>query len=375
MFSGFQTPCLILDRKKFDRNIQKLVSVTKDRDLVVRPHLKTAKSRDVARISASVFGPQATVSTVKEIEQLSGCGITDFLYAVSIVPRKLDRIAVLLNTGCKITVTVENEKTAADLSRYCRDADVRIPAVIELDLDGHRAGVSPSDHVKLCAIGEILHEAGLLSGVMSHAGESYGLSNAQAILECADDEAVRTLNAAETLRKAGFECKVVSIGSTPTALAGRAHDGITELRAGVFMFFDLVQAGVGICRVSDIALSVLTSVISKNLDTGAILVDAGWMALSRDRGTANQAVDYGYGQVCLEDGTVLEDVIVTGAQQEHGIIQVREGCAAKLPDVEAGDLLRVLPNHACATAAAHDRYHVISDRDRDIEIWERFGGW
>ena len=375
MFSRVQTPCLILDRKKFDRNIQRLKSVTKASDLVIRPHLKTAKSRDVARISASVFGHRATVSTLKEIEQLIECGITDFLYSVSIVPRKLDRIAALLSTGCKVHVTVDNEKTASDLSRYCEEAGVKIPAIIELNLDGHRAGVNPSDHATLRAIGEILHEAGLLSGVMSHAGESYGLSNNQALLDCADDEAVRALQAAETLRKAGFECNVVSIGSTPTALVGRAHDGITELRAGVFMFFDLVQAGVGICSINDIALSVLTSVIGKNPDTGALIVDAGWMALSRDRGTANQAVDYGYGQVCLKDGTVLEDVIVTGAQQEHGIIQVRKGSVAKLPDVEPGDLLRILPNHACATASAHDRYHVISDRDNDIEIWERFGGW
>ena len=152
-------------------------------------------------------------------------------------------------------------------------------------------------------------------------------------------------------------------------------DGITELRAGVFMFFDLVQAGIGGCNLNDIALSVLTSVISYKKDIEAIIVDAGWMALSRDRGTASQNLDYGYGQVCMEDGTIIKDLIVTNVQQEHGIIQVRKGGSCKLPNLSPGDLLRILPNHACATAAAHNKYHVYSSKKEPLKIWERFNGW
>ena len=93
-------------------------------------------------------------------------------------------------------------------------------------------------------------------------------------------------------------------------------------------------------------------IISYNKDIEALIVDAGWMALSRDRGTETQNVDYGYGQVCMEDGTIIKDLIVTNVQQEHGIIQVRKGSSCKLPNLSSGDLLRILPNHACATAAA-----------------------
>ncbi len=99
------------------------------------------------------------------------------------------------------------------------------------------------------------------------------------------------------------------------------------------------------------------------------------MALSSDRGTSSQKIDFGYGQVCYEDGKIIEDVIVSGVQQEHGIIQVRKGSKAKLPEIKPGEMLRILPNHACATAAAHDRYYVDNDKSSEIEVWHRFNGW
>ena len=90
------------------------------------------------------------------------------------------------------------------------------------------------------------------------------------------------------------------------------------------------------CELNEIALSVLTTVISINIEIDAIIVDSGWMALSRDRGTSSQKIDYGYGQVCNEHCELIDDLIVTNVQQEHGIIQVREGSDAKLPNLKPG---------------------------------------
>jgi D-serine deaminase-like pyridoxal phosphate-dependent protein len=168
---------------------------------------------------------------------------------------------------------------------------------------------------------------------------------------------------------------VVSVGSTPTAYAARDLTGVTEVRAGVYMFGDLVQAGLGVIGVEDIALSVLATVIGHRRDKGWIIVDAGWTALSRDRGTAGQAVDQGYGLVCAADGTPWRGLIVESVNQEHGIIAVRPGSGAALPDLPVGDQVRILPNHACATATQHDRYHVLG-ANRSVEaVWPRFGGW
>ena len=110
---------------------------------------------------------------------------------------------------------------------------------------------------------------------------------------------------------------------------------MTELRAGVYMFFDLVQHGVGVCAVDDIAISVLATVVGVKPEKGWVLVDAGWMALSRDRGTASQRVDQGYGLVCDETGRVLEDVIVSQASQEHGILAIRSGSALRDATISA----------------------------------------
>ncbi|MCP4874400.1 MAG: DSD1 family PLP-dependent enzyme [Gammaproteobacteria bacterium] len=375
MLNYLPTPCLILDETTMAQNLELMKTAAYDRKIDFRPHLKTAKSREVAALCAQEYGTRAMVSTLREVDALRGCGLTDFLYSVAIVPAKFDRLAELLADDCAVTVALDNVDVAIALVSFCQIHEISIPAVIEIDLDGHRSGVGPADATRLCEIGAVLDSAGLLRGVMSHAGASYELSAQDALQACARIEAESTVLAARTLRRAGYSCELVSIGSTPTALLGQSYVGVTELRAGVFMFFDLVQAGVGVCNLEQIALSVLTSVISHNTSSAALIIDAGWMAMSRDRGTAGQVIDYGYGQVCLTDGTILDDIIVAEAQQEHGIIRARKGSGAKLPDLRPGDQLRILPNHACATAAQHDRYHVVNEQGEVAAEWPRFGGW
>ena len=183
------------------------------------------------------------------------------------------------------------------------------------------------------------------------------------------------MTAAGRLRAAGLSCPAVSVGSTPTAHFARDLSGVTEVRAGVFVFFDLVMAGIGVCTLDDIALTVLTSVIGHQRERGWILVDAGWMPLSRDRGTASQAVDQGYGVVCDADGRVLDGLIVAQANQEHGTIARRPGSDAPLPDLPVGTPLRILPNHACATGAQFDACTVLPADGAAPTEWPRFRGW
>ena len=137
-----------------------------------------------------------------------------------------------------------------------------------------------------------------------------------------------------------------------------------------------LMAGIKACTVDDIALSVLTTVIGHQEKRGWVLVDAGWMAMSRDRGTANQAVDQGYGVVGDAAGNVLPGLIVVQANQEHGVIACRPGSGAILPELSVGTKLRILPNHACATAAQHQSYHVLpQDKGAPLLAWPRFSGW
>jgi D-serine deaminase-like pyridoxal phosphate-dependent protein len=300
--------------------------------------------------------------------------VSDILYAVGIVPGKFAAVAGLRARGCDLGVILDGVEAAHALSAFCRAQGCGIPALVEIDADGHRGGVPP-DAPDLVAIGRALTGGAVLRGVMTHAGGSYDCRSVESIAAMAERERAAVVQAAARLREAGLPSPVVSVGSTPTATFARGLSGVTEVRAGVFVFQDLVMAGLGVCAVEDIALSVLVSVIGRQREKGWILTDGGWMAVSRDRGTAAQAIDQGYGLVLDVNGDVLPGLVMSGANQEHGILSRRDGQSIDWPRFGIGTRLRILPNHACATAAQHAEYLVVRGSTRISARWPRFGGW
>jgi D-serine deaminase-like pyridoxal phosphate-dependent protein len=372
-----ETPCLVVDRARMRRNVARLAAHLAPFGVPLRPHLKTVKSVEAARlVMAGPTGP-ACVSTLQEAEQFGAAGVTDLLYAVGISPQKLIRVGALRARGIDLKIVVDNVEAAEAVAAFSRASGDRIPTLIEVDCDGHRAGVPTTDAGQLVAIGRALHEGGAaLAGVLTHAGESYSCVGREALEAMAEQERARTVASAEILRGAGLPAPMVSIGSTPTAFFTRKLDGVTEVRAGVYPFFDLFMTGLGVCQRDDVALSVLTTVTGHQRDKGWILVDAGWMAMSRDRGTARQKVDQGYGLGCDLAGRHYPDLVMVDAHQEHGVLAIRRGSTAPLPDLRIGDMLRILPNHACATGAQHDGYVVVDGASDRIEAWwPRFRGW
>jgi D-serine deaminase-like pyridoxal phosphate-dependent protein len=372
-----QTPALILDRDRMDRNIARLKGLMAGHGVTLRPHLKTTKSIDAARrIFPDGPGP-ITVSTLAEAEYFAReGGFTDITYAVGLDPNKALRAAQIHAGGVDLKVTLDTPDQAAALGAAGKVAGSCPAAFIEIDCDGHRGGIAADDPL-LITVAQALKDAGApLAGVLTHAGESYSLRDPEALAAAAEAERAAAVNAAEALRRAGFDCPIVSVGSTPTSHFARDLTGVTEVRAGVFMFFDLVMNGIGVCEIDDLAVSVLTTVIGRKPDKGWILVDAGWMAMSRDRGTSGQQVDQGYGIVCDMAGRPYADLIVDQASQEHGILALRAGSGAELPDLPIGARVRILPNHACATGAQHAGYHVVADGKPDITAyWPRMRGW
>lgn len=367
-----ETPALLLDRARLDRNLERMRAHVTGLGTRLRPHVKTAKSVDVVRRAATPGAGGITASTLKEAEQFFAAGYRDILYAVGISPNKLDHVAALREQGCDLTIILDNVPAAKAVAARSESLDAPLPTLIEIDSDGHRAGVKPDD-VQLTEIGRLL--GANLRGVMTHAGGSYDCKSVADIRRYAERERAEAVRCAQQLRAAGLVCPVVSVGSTPTATCAGNLDGVTEVRVGVYMFFDLFMAGLGVCTQDDIALSVLCSVIGHQPEKGWIITDAGWMALSRDRGTASQKIDQGYGVVCKADGTLLDDLIVNAANQEHGIISRRHGGTLDMTLYPVGMLLRILPNHACATAAQHDAYHVTDGRLNIGAVWPRFSGW
>ena len=375
LLTDLETPALLLDTPKMDANIARMRERMRSLGVAFRPHLKTCKSIDVARRMFDGGTGAITVSTLKEAEYFFGHGFTDILYAVGITPAKLDHVARLRARGADLKIILDNQEAAAAVADHARRNGSALPTLVEIDSDDHRAGVKP-EAAELLEIGRMLHDAGSLAGLMTHAGASYDCRSIAAIRAMAEQERARTVRAAARLGDAGLPCPIVSVGSSPTATFALRLDGVTEVRAGVFAFFDLVMAGIEVCRVDDIALSVLATVIGHQREKGWLLTDAGWMAMSRDRGTAAQPLDQGYGLVCDAAGQPIDGLIMSGASQEHGVVSHRSGEPSKTPLLPLGTRLRILPNHACATAAQHDRYHAVSGASGSVDaVWARFSGW
>ena len=375
------TPAALIDIARMEANIKLMQERMNALGVKFRPHVKTTKCIDVVRAQIAAGAQGITVSTLKEAEAFFAAGVSDILYAVSMAPSKLPRALALRKRGCDLKLVVDNAAAAAAIVDFCRVEGECFEVWIEVDTDGHRSGITPEQDA-LLSVGRILHDGGIkVGGVMTHAGSSYELNTHADLVALAEQERAGCVRAAERLRAAGMPCETVSVGSTPTALAAEKLEGVSEVRAGVYVFFDLVMHNVGVCSIDDIALSVLTTVIGHQPEKGWAIVDAGWMAMSRDRGTSKQAREFGYGQPCALDGTPLTDYILIGANQEHGILaplNAASGESGPAHDVEArfpvGTKLRILPNHACATGTQFPEYHALQSTG-ELSVWRRFHGW
>ncbi|WP_413817760.1 DSD1 family PLP-dependent enzyme [Pseudomonas viridiflava] len=372
---SLDTPVALIDVSRMQHNIQRMQQRMNKLGVRLRPHVKTSKSLPVieAQLAAGACG--VTVSTLKEAEYCFANGIDDVFYAVAMAPGKLHQALALRRKRYRLSILTDSVVAAQHIVAFGQEHDERFEVWIEIDCDGHRSGLAADDET-LVAVARLLIDGGMqLRGVMTHAGSSYDLDTPEALEAMAEQERSLCVSAARRIRDAGLPCPEVSIGSTPTALSAQSLEGVTEVRAGVYVFFDLVMHNIGVCAADELALSVLTTVIGHQQDKGWIIVDAGWMAMSRDRGTQRQREDFGYGQVCNENGEWIEGARVNGANQEHGIITLAaEDCGDITERFPIGSRLRILPNHACATGAQFPDYHAL-DAEGSVHTWSRLHGW
>ena len=372
-YIDIQTPALVLDKSKLSANISRMTDHIKSLGVNLRPHVKTSKSIDVARLATADNFGGITVSTLKEAEYFATHGVTDMTLAACLAPSKLDRVAALRAQGVDLKILIDHPDMATAISQHSGEHDV----LIEIDCGEHRTGVDGQSS-EFMQIASLLDKAPntKLAGVLTHAGHSYACRTAEEVVGLAETERAAVVDAAERLRRAGMECAIVSVGSTPTAIHARDLTGVTEARPGIYMFGDLFQAGIGSCGISDIALTVLCTVIAHQKTNRTLIVDAGGLALSKDRSTQVLPADCGYGLVCdAEKGTVLPGWIVEAVHQEHG--EISSAQPIDFATYPIGSQLRILPNHSCMTAAAYSSYHVFpgAAATGDFEIWTRCNGW
>jgi len=374
--ADLNTPALILDKSVMDRNIDHLAKQVARHDCTLRPHLKTCKSIDVARRISPDLSMPVTVSTLHEAEYFIENGITDILYAVSIVPGKLRQVKSLQEKGAAITLLLDTVEAVKLTSESAVQLGTEFPCLVEIDCDGKRAGLKP-EAPEVVGVAQALTELpGVqMKGVMTHCGGSYYCHGEEEMVSIAEQERSAITTAANRIRAASLECPVVSMGSTPTVTYAQSLEGVTEVRAGVYVFQDMVMQALGVCETTDIALSVLATVISHNPAENRILIDAGSLALSADPGKKNPDGYQHFGMVCnAEDCLPFNNLWVTSSNQEHGLISL-DNTAYTPSDFPIGSLLRILPNHACITAAAYAEYQVVDGSAEITDRWQRCNRW
>jgi D-serine deaminase-like pyridoxal phosphate-dependent protein len=371
-----ETPCLLLDRDRLERNLAAMHAHASAKGVRLRPHLKTAKSLEVAKLA--VGGPPGssglTVSTLKEAAYFAEAGYRDLLLATPVTPNKLAHAARIIARGADLILGTDSPIVAEAAARFAADRGVRLSFVIEIDCGEHRSGLPDGD-------GDIVHLARTihaspelrLRGVMTHAGHSYSTDATAEVADIARRERDVAVAAANAIRAAGLPCEIVSVGSTPTVLFAPDFEGVTEARCGIYMFWDLSQLSRHVCNQDDIAVSVLASVISHSKSGSALILDAGALALSKDLGAQKFMPEAGYGLVCDPvTAKPLPGLAVTNVHQEHGTVPVLD--AAWFERLPVGSLVRVLPNHACITCAGYDAYTVVRGAEV-VDHWPRINGW
>ena len=369
------TPCLILDKSLLEKNCQKARKKCRELNTILRPHVKTPKSIEVAKIALDNKEGPITVSTLNEAEYFANAGFKDILYAVCVIPKKLNRLNFIQQKySCMIRMVIDSVFVAQEILNYSKLHNANFEILIEIDCGEGRSGLFHQDQ-KIRDISRVFAENDQtnLIGVLTHAGHSYSTKDKNEILSISNIERAEALASIKNFSNFNKMSPVISVGSTPTMFLASNLDGISEIRAGIYMFWDLAQASRGICKIEEIAISVLASVIGHNHQRKRIIIDAGSLALSKDVSANNFMKEAGYGLVCNPDtGIPFDGLNVSEVHQEHGSIDLET--IDWFDNFPIGSLVRVLPNHACLTCAAHEKYNVL-ENEQITESWSRTNGW
>lgn len=353
-----ETPALLLHAAVVERNVRHMAERARQLGVRLRPHLKTHKCVELARLQQRHGADGVTVATLVEAAVFARAGFTDITWAFPIDPSHVAparRIAQ--QTGAALRVVVDDLAAAEAL------AGSGLHAWLKVDCGYHRAGVDPGAPYALEVARELGREHGLVfDGVLSHSGHAYHTTSRCEAAQVAESERGVMVGFAERLRHAGIPVRAVSVGSTPAMVAAERLDGVSEARPGNYIFYDRTMVLIGCCEPADVGVTVLATVVSHQPGASHLVVDAGALELSKDAGPPH------VGPAAMGAVRGHPELTVATLSQEHGIIR-----AASPPVLEGrfkvGEQLEIVPNHSCLAAALFDEYHVVAD-DRVVDRWK-----
>lgn len=352
--SEIDTPAIVVDLDILERNLCRVAEYAKSHGLRLRPHTKTHKSTRIGRRQLEAGAAGLTVAKVSEAEVMLGAGPADLLIAYPIVGHpKLERLAEVAKKT-RVTVALDSETAARDISEAAKAAQVEIGILAEVDVGLNRVGVTPGAQA-LDLARAILRMPGLrFEGITCYPGH----------IKSADPEGIAALRKVgeilsgllDEFRRAGIDVGIVSGGSTPTLFHSHEAAGVTEIRPGTYVFNDLNTVNSGACGLEDCAASILATVVS-TARPGQMIVDGGSKTFSSDRPATP---DVTFGRVVEAPGARFHKM-----NEEHGFVDITRAERS----FAVGDRVHIIPNHVCVAMNLHEQVYGVRG-DRVEEVWK-----
>jgi D-serine deaminase-like pyridoxal phosphate-dependent protein len=340
------TPAFIVDLPRLRANIERVSQSAAEAELEVRPHIKAHKTPEIARMQIAAGAAGVTAAKVGEAEAMIDAGIADVFIANEIVgEQKLRRLARLFERGY-LSVACDSTAVARGYSEVFADEGLSLDVVVEVDIGAHRCGVPPE---KAGELADAIAELPSLNvvGVMGYASVAYLAKTDQEREAAAAREGKLLADVADDLRSRGHEVRRISGGCTPTATSYRKGCGLTEIRSGTYVFYDMNQVDMGVVTPEDVSATILATVISKP-EPGRAILDAGSKAVA----TQVKQVSPGFGWVKGNAGAYLNQL-----NDEHGYLDLAEAER----DVEIGEKIEIIPPRVCTALNLYDELYLVED--------------
>ncbi len=352
-------PTLLLDERKCKTNIARIVNKAEGAGVKLRPHFKTHQSHEVGRWFRDLGVTQCTVSSVKMADYFVEDGWKDITIAFPVNPLEhslinelASKVSLNLCVGSSVALQMLNENL-----KYA------VKIFIEVDNGYHRTGVQPKDSEAIDSIIKVICQSELMTvaGFLSHAGHSYKGTTTEEVIAIHAKSKNIMIELGKSYRSK-FPTLILSIGDTPTCSIASDFSGIDEIRPGNLVFYDLSQTQIGSCNLDDIAIAMACPVVEINRQTNEIFIHGGGVHFSKDF-LIKEDGSIIYGQVVklTEQGWMLPPLkmFVKSLSQEHGIIHASD---EELQEVKVGDVIGILPVHACLTADAMGEYFTLDGK-------------
>jgi D-serine deaminase-like pyridoxal phosphate-dependent protein len=348
------TPAVLIDVERLHRNLARMANYCSERNLVLRPHTKTHKIPEIARLQVQYGSPGITVAKLGEAEVMADAGINDILIVYPLWGERNWKRLARLARRVKISVAMDSLAVAQGISQAAREEGVEVGIRVEFDTGFGRCGLSPSD-ASIAVAKEVMSLPNLRwEGISVYPGQIMGNRSIRERDIVVENVVLDSLLA--KLDASGIPYPVVSGGNTPAAFDSHRFHGITEIRPGTYVFNDRNTVEAESANYEDCAATVLATVVSTSVQ-GKAMIDAGSKTLSADALLSGSRENFGY----IEG---RPDLILDDMSEEHGHLRVAEGSRLRV-----GDRLRIVPNHVCPCINLHDRVFVVKG-EQVVDEWK-----